>query len=189
MCNNVNDCQWYCVKDTWRSYICATMIMKDCERSPPEGNTEGSAVFCGKAQPTWGRNRCWFYLEIIKTEKGENKHSVEETEGRQQNIIGIILCQKSPAENLRNHFAAKSIWQTQTFPEGSLHCIGSKVLVLSSLLVLAHFFEIYILFLSGLINKNSQIFMQYSVAAYVHCICLAFHINSMWGNCNKKRTS
>ena len=45
-----------------------------------------------------------------------------------------------PAENLRNHFAAKSIWQTQTFPEGSLHCIGSKVLVLSSLLVFAHFF-------------------------------------------------
>ena len=90
------------------------------------------------------------------------------------------------AENLRNHFAAKSIWQTQTFPEGSLHCIGSKLLVLSSLSVLAHFFKIYILFLSGLINKNSQIFMQYSVAAYVHCICLAFHMHSMWGNCNKK---
>ena len=76
------------------------MIMKDCERYPPEGNTEGSAVFCGKAQPTWGRSRCWFYLgiylEIIQTEKGENKHSVEETEGQQQNIIGIILCQKSP---------------------------------------------------------------------------------------------
>ena len=122
------------------------MIMKDCERYPPEGNTEGSAVFCGKAQPTWGRSRCWFYLgiylEVIQTEKGENKHSVEETEGQQQNIIGIILYKKKscPSENLRNHFAAKSIWQTQTFPEGSLHCIGSKVLVLSSLLVFAHFF-------------------------------------------------
>ena len=48
---------------------------------------------------------------------------------------------KSPAENVRNHFAAKSIWQTQTFPEGSLHRIGSKLLVLSSLLVLAHFLK------------------------------------------------
>ena len=96
MCNNVNTTVWKIREDHTYVQQWLWKIVKDCERYPPEGNTEGSAVFCGKAQPTWGRNRCWFYLEIIKTEKGENKHSVEETEGQQQNIIGIILCKKSP---------------------------------------------------------------------------------------------
>ena len=153
----VQQCQWLSMILCERYVKIIHMCNNDYERLwkiPSRGKHWGLCCFLWEGSTDLGEKQMlvWFgnfFVRLseanIKTEKGENKHSVEETEGRQQNIIGIILCQKVLLKMWEIILRLKVFGKRKHSPKD--RCIGSKLLVLSSLLVLAHFFEIYILFL------------------------------------------